>query len=387
MRHTLTEDFIRKVAPPAKGRLRVWCTKQPSFCLTVTPGGHRALYAAGRLNGKLTWTKIGDVGVITLVEARQRAKVAQLAMQRGEPPKIKPEPKPAKTTQVLTFAKLARQYQEQHCEKLRNYRRISADIDHLVREWGSRPAADISRGDVLELLDRVRVSRGPGAARNTVFGALAPMMTYACERDLLKASPCFGLRMTRLLGAKVARERVLSPGETRAVWSSLLTVDANFATVVKLLLLTGCRRSEIADLRWSEVSFGERLITIPAERMKAGKAHQIPMSPLVVELLRAVPRRLHQDRVFPTFRFALQKQRLDAASGVQNYVLHDLRRTLRTGLAELGVDATVAERVLAHVPGGIIAVYDRASYRDRVREALERWERHLLSIVEAQQAA
>jgi integrase len=111
------------------------------------------------------------------------------------------------------------------------------------------------------------------------------------------------------------------------------------------------------------------------------------MSDTVVALLQATPRTLHRDRVFPTFRFALQKQRLDAAAGISGWVLHDLRRTMRTGLAELGIADSVAEACLAHTQGGIQAVYNKHKYLAERAAALAAWERHLLDIVESQSAA
>jgi len=171
------------------------------------------------------------------------------------------------------------------------------------------------------------------------------------------------------------------------VWQALDAASEPFATINRLLVLTACRKMEVAQMCHSEINWERRLWTIPAERMKAGKSHEVPLTDAVVALLQATPRRLRTDRVFAAIDFAIPKRQLDEASGVTGWTTHDLRRTCRTGLAELGVDATVAERVLAHVPGGIQAVYDRASYRDRKREALELWEAHLLAIVSGQKAA
>jgi integrase len=107
--------------------------------------------------------------------------------------------------------------------------------------------------------------------------------------------------------------------------------------------------------------------------MKAGKPHEIALTETMAELLRATPRRLHVDRVFPVLRLARQKQRLDERSGTSAWVLHDLRRTARTALAELGVADSVADAVLAHTQGGIAGVYNRHSYRTEKAAALARW--------------
>lgn len=380
MKANLTDKLVAQLEPPKSGRKRVWDTRQSGLCVAVTIGGSKSFYVASRLNSKLTWRRIGLCSAYSVAEARVKAREMLVAMHKGQDPKPEPVVQQPKV-QTLTFAKLARRYCDEHVSGLRNWRKINSMVEELVREFGPRPAADISRGDVLVLLDRVR-SRGVGAARNVVFGALAPMMNFAVERDLIPHSPCHGLRMTRLLGAKVSQDQVLTSHEVSAVWSSLHAVDANFATVVKLLLLTGCRRSEMADLRWPEINWEKRLITIPGERMKQAKAHEIPMSDSVVALLRAVPRRLHSDKVFPIFNFSIQKRRLDAVSGVSGTVIHDYRRTVRTQLAELGVADSVAEACLAHTQGGVAGTYNRHRYRAEKLDALTRWEQHLLGIVE-----
>jgi integrase len=156
-----------------------------------------------------------------------------------------------------------------------------------------------------------------------------------------------------------------------------------------LLLLTGQRRDEIAGAKWSEVDLDKGLLTIGAERMKAKAGHVVPLSTTAAEILSGLPRFVKGDYVFsgqagarPFSGFSKAKARLDKAAGhVAPYTLHDLRRTVRTRLAELGVTPFIGESVLAHTQKGVHAIYDLHRYTDEKRAALLAWERRLLAIV------
>jgi integrase len=152
--------------------------------------------------------------------------------------------------------------------------------------------------------------------------------------------------------------------------------------------LTGQREREVADMRWSEVDFDKRLWTVPASRMKGGRAHEVPLSPAAIELLRALPR-FTGACIFtttggakPINGFGKAKVRIDKLSGVGGWVIHDLRRTMRTRLSALPVQDLVRELAIAHAKPGLHKVYDQHAYQDEKRECLDLWERRLLSIVE-----
>jgi integrase len=132
---------------------------------------------------------------------------------------------------------------------------------------------------------------------------------------------------------------------------------------------------EVAEMSWSEVEFERRLWTVPAKRMKGDRAHEVPVAPAAVALLESLPRWNGGDFIFTTAR-------VDRLSGVSAWVIHDLRRTVRTHLSALPVEDLVRELVIAHAKPGLHKVYDLHAYQDEKRRCLDLWEKRLLSIVE-----
>ena len=187
-----------------------------------------------------------------------------------------------------------------------------------------------------------------------------------------------------------SRDRVLSTSEIRLFWNATATLPQVSANVVRLLLLTGCRLNEVAKLRWEEVSDDFATLTIPGTRTKNSRALVVPLPPLARQLIAEQER--NEEFVFttngvtPAAGWSMAKKRLDAAMGnVPAWVLHDLRRTAATGMAEIGIQPHIVEAVLNHVSGhraGVAGVYNRASYAAEKREALEKWASHIRSIVD-----
>jgi integrase len=162
-----------------------------------------------------------------------------------------------------------------------------------------------------------------------------------------------------------------------------------FGHVIKLLVLTGQRRSEVAEMRWSEIDLERRVWTIPSSRSKNGHAHEVPLSAAAINVIGSVPRFLNSGYVFTTTGqaaisgFGRAKNRFEEVLGIENWRMHDLRRTAASGMARLGVGPHVIEKVLNHKTGiisGVAAVYNRYAYENEKREALERWAMHINSL-------
>jgi integrase len=205
----------------------------------------------------------------------------------------------------------------------------------------------------------------------------------------LESSPCTGIKVSELAGRKEARQRVLNDVEIRAVWKDPEGLGYPSAPFVRLLLLTGQRLREVAEMSWGEVDLEKALWTIPPERMKGDAAHEVPLAPAAVALLKSLPR-WHGDFVFsttggerPISGFSKLKLKIDAAMKVPtaSWRFHDLRRTMRTGLGALPVPNNVAELCIAHAQPGLHQVYNRHSYRDEKRRAFELWAGHVAEIV------
>jgi integrase len=163
-----------------------------------------------------------------------------------------------------------------------------------------------------------------------------------------------------------------------------------FGPLGKLLLLTAQRLNEVAQMRWSEIDRKNAVWVIAADRTKSGRETEVPLSSLALEILDDLPRFTDGDYVFtttggrrPVSGFNKMKTRTDDLSGVTGWRLHDLRRTARTGLAELGVPEIIAEMVMNHAPRNALAkIYNRHEYAVEKRDALERWANRLREITE-----
>jgi integrase len=188
-----------------------------------------------------------------------------------------------------------------------------------------------------------------------------------------------------------SRDRVLSDEELALVWQGTDDLGWPFGPLFKLLLLTGQRRAEVAAMRWSEVDLVAKLWTLPKERVKNGTEHVVPLSTVAISILERLPR-VKGDFVFTVTGttsvsgFARAKSRIDAfmtaragqaaAESLPHWTLHDLRRTAASGMARLGISLPTIEKVLNHTSGsfaGIVGVYQRHSFADEKRAALEAW--------------
>jgi integrase len=196
-----------------------------------------------------------------------------------------------------------------------------------------------------------------------------------------------------------ARDRVLTDNELVAIWRAAEAADSKmFSSLVRLLILTGQRREEVAGIAWAELSPDRQVWTVPASRAKNGKDHLVPLSAAARDLL---PEESHADEcgsglVFPGQRgtpfngWSKSKAQLDKDSGVTGWRIHDLRRTLATGLQRLGVRLEVTEAVLNHVSGsraGIVGIYQRHEWASEKRAALDAWAEHVMALVRGLNAA
>jgi integrase len=260
--------------------------------------------------------------------------------------------------------------------------------------WGHRKVADITRRDAVLLLDKVR-SRAPVGA-NRLQSVLVRMFNFASERGITEHSPLVGMRRPK----EKARSRVLTDAEIKLLWAALdlENTDMDIYRVTKLalkmILLTGQRPGEVAGMAWDEIDDDNAVWNIPGSRIKNKEPQRVPLGPMALEIIDQT-RTYSGDSEF-VFRSsykpeqAISRQALTRAvsrhwseMGIKEaFTPHDLRRTLRTKLAELGISDIVAERVLGHKLQGMMAVYNRHAYDVEKRQALVRWEMRLQELLE-----
>ena len=333
-------------------------------------------YRLHRQSRRLT----AKAAVVTPSAARAWAKQAASKVALGQDPSTKSEPEP----ETITVGEAVELFVDRQSQRLR-----PRSLIELKRHVGVHaaplhrlPLVKVDRRAIAALLAKIGAASGP-VAGNNVRRDLSAFFAWCCREGLIDSNPA---AHTNKFGSK-PRERLLSDAEARAIW--LATADGGdpYSSVVRLLMLVGARRQEIGLLAWRE--FDGASIVLPPERVKNGRAHVIPLSPLALSILVARPRG-EGEFVFGGRGFtdwARGKAALDARSGVTDWVLHDLRRFFSTSLHErLGVPPHICESLLGHYQGGIAAVYNRAAYVNEKRQALDRWAEHLLSIVEGRTA-
>jgi integrase len=399
----LKDSSLKALKPaPAGKRATVWDALMPNLAVRVTDKGRRSFYTVARRAGDSspTWHLLGVYPAMTLAEARTAAREALNALLEGKHPKRLAEEKrkaadaAARDAVANTFGSVAEDFIRYYLPTIKSARVYEARVRReLIPALGTRPIAEIRRREIIALLKGIAERSGAEAARGTLV-VLSRLLNWAVAQDLpgFEANPTASIKAGDTLGKAKARNRLLSDVELAAIWRATDSLSQPFAGVYRLLLLTGARREEIAAARWEDLDLDAATLTIPAERAKNGEAMLIPLPPAAVALLATI-RRFAGPFIFsttagrrPLGAFSQAKGRLDAAIAAQGatvtpFVVHDFRRAVRSGLGRLGVPAVVAELCLGHRQRGIAGVYDRHSYLDEKRDALRKWEAHLLGVV------
>jgi integrase len=394
-RINLTDRFIAsKKLAPAVGRKDYLDAHVPGLALRVAAGGHKSFCLVARypLNPKNpTRRALGEYGKITLEQAREKAREWLALIRRGLDPKVEEarQKAEAQRRQNNTFAAVAAEFLERHASGLRKAEEARRIIEReFVQRWGQRPITEIMPEEVAAAI-RAIVKRGAPYQAHNSLGYLRRLFNWAIGTHEfgITASPVGQLRPADLIGKREARERVLTDAELRAVWHAADDMGYPYGPLFHLLVMTGQREREVADMQWPEVNFDQKLWTIPAQRMKGGRAHEVPLPHDALALLQRLSR-FSGDSVFtttagakPVNGFSKAKARIDKLSGVRDWVIHDLRRTARTHLSALPVQDLVRELVIAHARPGLHKVYDQHSYRDEKRHCLDLWEARLRGIL------
>jgi integrase len=361
----------------------------PGLYFVVQPSGTKSWAVRYRSGGRSRKHTVGAFPAIDLKSARNIASKALRAVAEGRDPGR--EKAQAREAAPDTVAALAKQFIERHCKR-ENRPRTAVETKrlldlHVLPRWRHRLARDISRRDVIDLLDGL-IDAGTPIAANRALSAIRKMFNWAVGRDILTASPCAGVKPPT---AERSRDRTLTDSELRNVWLAADKVGSPFGALVKLLILTGQRRDEVAQLSWTEIDLGNRLWVLPPDRVKNNKQHEVPLSEPAVAILTALPRIgdrfvLTTNGEAPSSGYSKGKRRLDSLlpPDMSPWRLHDLRRSAASGMARLGINLPVIEKVLNHVSGsfgGIVSVYQRHDFADEKRRALDTWARFIGDLV------
>ena len=420
-RERLTDKRVEKLTGEAGKRVEIFDAIVRELSVRVGKSGKKSWSVMYRIageggfgkRGKQRRMSLGAYPLVLLSDARDRARDALDMADRGL------DPASIRTTEIdqrhtRTFEAVLDRFVELHvkpntkdgrrAEKRARYakkeaaigsgifRGVRAPAERLLREhvepkWRGRLLETISRADANKLLDEVVTDHGVAIARE-VRKHLSGMLNWSADRGLIAVSPIAGLRRNDLRYRR--RERVLTMDELKRVWEAADMLGYPFGGYIQLLLLTGQRRSEIAGLRTAWIDTDARTFEIPAEQYKSGREHVVPLSATAWMLIESLPKWDEGDFLFtttagsrPISGFAKAKARIDemiaklakrnGLEPLEPWTLHDLRRSAATHMARLGVHQEHIERVLGHVVAGVAGTYNRYSYLDEKRAALELW--------------
>jgi integrase len=413
-RENLTDRFIKSRKPAATGqRVEYGDAIVPGLALRITDRGHKSFVLVTRYpsNPKNPTRRVlGEVGTITLDEARQKARAWLELIGKGIDPKVEEarQRAEAQRRQVNTFAAVAAEFLERHASGLKKSAEAERIVEsEFVKRWGPRPVTDIMPEEVATAI-RAIVKRGAPYQAHNAFGYIRRLFNWAIGTHEfgIRTSPVEQLQPKDLIGKRKPRKRTLSDDELRVVWEAAGEMGYPYGPLFRLLILNGQRESQVAHMRWPEVNFNKQLWTVSAEHMKGDRAHEVPLTPLATNLLDSLPRwngggfvfsttngvkpvngfskaKVRLDRIVAELRTkGARKETADDADKIPGWVFHDLRRTMRTHLSALPVEDLVRELVIAHAKPGLHKVYDQHAYQDEKRHCLELWEKRLRSIVE-----
>ena len=366
--------------------------------LRVSPKGQKTWVFRYYFDGRGLRMTLGKWPGIGLADARKQAGEAMKQVQQGIDPGQIAREKKAKLKAAPTVEQLLNEFYNVELSKKpsgdERKRLLKKDI---IPAWGPRKVKDITRRDAVLLIDKVRRRAPVGASR--LQSAMVRMWNFAAERGIIDFSPMVGLKRPK----EKPRTRVLTDDEIRKLWAGMdfenTAIDIYRPTklAIKLILLLGQRPGEISDMRWSEIDERAMAWTIPAERAKNRQENRVPLNRMALEVLEQAKAYSPIDDTDFVFRSSYRPKQALSRAAIGKAILrhwgqdelgldapftpHDLRRTVRTRLAEIGILDVIAERVLGHKLQGLLAVYNQHSYDSEKRQALAKWEQRLSEIL------
>jgi len=359
------------------------------LALRVPPSGKKTWSVRYRIGRRMRRLTLGGYPLITLADARARAKAALKQATNG----IDPAQKKQDARTADTFGDFAQTYIDTYAQQNKSVKEMDAGLQkNVLPEWKHRLMTDITRRDVRELLAGI-ATRAPIVANRT-RALLHKMFAVAIKNDVVESNPVTG---TARPGIEHQRDRVLTHEEIRTFWTACEKLPSEMAAAWKLRLLTAQRAAEVRDMTWDELDLTDGWWTIPAARSKNGLSHRVPLAPSVVVMLTALraaedARLARQKTPTPSpfvLRLARGKRQLRTSAetfGLPDFRGHDLRRTAASLMAGSGVQRLVISKILNHVETGVTAVYDRHSYDAEKKVALDSWARTLTAIIEQKPA-
>ena len=383
----LSKRVIEELEPMEKDQF-YWDTGITGLALKVTPKGKKTFLVQYRPGGRGTPTRkmfIGPFGEVTFHKAQTEAKRILGLRAEGRDPAF--EKQQAKHRAISNrFSDVASDFLTKHVSQNRTADETARILKRdVLPNWGKRGIHEIGKRDVNDLLDAV-VARGSHVMANRLLAVLRKLFNWSVSRGIITASPCEGLSAPY---REKARDRVLSNDELVAIINTAKQMGGAFGSIIRMLILTAQRRNEVSEMAWDELDLDNNQWGIPSPRTKNEKPHTVHLSEqaaaVVTEVKNIGPFVFTSNGKTPFSGFSKSKKRLDELSGVSEWRLHDIRRTVTSGMAQLGIQPHIADKILNHQSGtisGVAAVYQRHEFLEERKTALNAWGNYVQSLLD-----
>ena len=364
-----TDAYIKSLKPTAS-RYEKYDANLAGFGIRVSPSGAKSWMAFSRNMERKTRVTLGRYPHMLLGQARQRAMNTLMEMADGEF---------QRSTKLQLFEHALDDWYKKDQAQNKSFLQVKNAMElHVRPRLKDFKLANIEKRDIIKIIDRIAM-KAPTQA-NRVLAFTKRFFNWCVSRDLLAISPANGIAKAK---TEVSRDRVLSKDELRTMYNATFEMPYPFGPLLRILTLTGQRLNEVAGVSWKEINLDAAKWELPRDRSKNKKSHVVHLSNPARKEFDALMNPTNQELVFtttgktPVSGFSKAKNQLDKISGVNDWRLHDLRRTFATVATEtLGYEPVVVDRVLNHVSGsvkGIAAVYQKGQYLDKRKIVLDAW--------------
>lgn len=386
-----TDRSIQSLKTKAS-RYVVWEDNGNGFGLRISPKGRKSFIYMYRFLGTARMMTMGDYPKMQLSEANLVHSRAADDLKHGKDPGANIVVARIAERDAETVQELAEEYIEKWAKpRKRTWKKDDLILKKdILPQWGKRKAKDITRRDVVLMLDRILKREAPIQANRTL-AAIRKMFNFGISRDIVDINPCTAIKSP---SPENQRDRVLSEAEIKSFWEKLDGTDMhkNTRNAYKLMLLTGQRIGEVLSSRWQDMDLDNGWWVIPAEKAKNKLQHRVPLSPMAMDVIKDIKqyapknddkeKAAASDYLFPSPRkgqhidvtaTAHALKRNQAKIGIATFKPHDLRRTAASHMTGMGISRLVVSKILNHVESHITAVYDRYSYDAEKETALNAW--------------
>jgi len=364
-----TDAYIKSLKPTAS-RYELYDANLAGFGIRVSPSGAKSWMAFSRNMERKTRVTLGRYPQMPLGQARQRAMNTLMEMADGEF---------QRSNKLQLFEHALDDWYKKDQAQNKSFLQVKNAMElHVRPRLKDFKLANIEKRDIIKIIDRIAM-KAPTQA-NRVLAFTKRFFNWCVSRDLLAISPANGIAKAK---TEASRDRVLSKDELTAIYSATFEMSYPFGPLLRILALTGQRLNEVAGCQWAEINLEEAKWELPRDRSKNKTSHVVHLSNPVSKEFATLMNPTNQELVFtttgktPVSGFSKAKKQLDKISGVNDWRLHDLRRTFASVATEtLGYEPVVVDRVLNHVNGsvkGIAAVYQKGQYLEKRKIVLDAW--------------